>query len=268
MDVVFAKDRSRYYYLSLANAEANALFNTATHVSAAHLHDSLIRTRFQNDVKGFIQSQLNFIRSSNDDKQCQVCIQAIRQERDSLLIQDRMLRTGEAVLTAAIRFYHEHDKVIGYVIDGIGIVIGGIKVIGGLSLAITSAGTMNVVGILAGCTLVFHGASAVLAGIDKVSGVKYPQNIAQNTYESAAVFLGFDRKIGSLAYQGVDMAASMYGLFKPIFKDNSWRLFNWMPKDFYHKINTLTPSALTIEAGKAGYKMYAIGNTYMSENNQ
>lgn len=136
MDVFFGADRFKNYFLTMAHAEANGLFNTAVSVSAFHLHDPLARVRFQDDVKRFIQAQFVTIRKSKEDSQCQQCIQAIRQERDNLLIQDRMLRTGEAVLTASVRFYQGNEKTIGYVIDGIGIILGGVQIAVGIGLAL------------------------------------------------------------------------------------------------------------------------------------
>lgn len=157
MDVFFGKTRFSNYFMTMAQAETNGLMNTAQAVSAYHLHDPLTRIRFQESVKRFALSQINIIRNSSDDKQCQQCIQAIRQERENLLIQDRMLRTGEAMLTASVRFYRENEKVIGYIIDGIGVVLGGMQVIGGFGITASSLMTGNVIGVIAGATLMFHG---------------------------------------------------------------------------------------------------------------
>lgn len=254
MDVFFGSNRFSGYFLTMANAEANGLMNTAIAVSAFHLHDPLTRVRFQDDVKRFVRAQINIIRNSSNDKQCQQCIQSIRQERDNLLIQDRMLRTGEAVLTASVRFYQENEKIIGYVIDGIGVVLGGMQIIGGVGLVLGSVTTGNVIGIVAGVTLVFHGAGTIRENLGK-------ENFAVNAYENTASFLGFDKKVGLLAYQAVDLSTSLYGAFKLTLKPEAWRLFYYTGPDFYRKITTMSSPALALKGVSSAVKGIQIGNT-------
>ena len=254
MDVFFGKTRFSNYFMTMAQAETNGLMNTALAVSAYHLHDPLTRVRFQESVKRFALSQINIIRNSSDDKHCQQCIQTIRQERENLLIQDRMLRTGEAMLTASVRFYRENEKIIGYIIDGIGVVLGGMQVIGGIGLVLGSVGTGNVIGIVAGATLVFHGAGTIREHLGK-------DNFAINAYQDTASFLGFDKKVGLLAYQVVDLSTSLYGAFKLALKPEAWRLFYYTGPDFYRKITTMSAPALALKGVSSTVKGIQIGNT-------
>lgn len=255
MDIFIpGQPRFRNYFLTMARAEVNSLMNSALAVSSEHLKDALTRVRFQDEVRHFAYHQMDVIRHSNDDKQCQLCIQVIRAERDNLLIQDRMMRTGEAVLTASVRFYQENEKVIGYIIDGIGVVLGGMQVIGGMGLILGSVGTGNIIGIVAGATLIFHGAGSIREHLGK-------ENFAISTYENAASFLGFDKKVGLLAYQSVDLATSFYGAFKLTLKPDAWRLFYYMGPDFYRKITTMSSPALAIQGISSTVKGIQIGNT-------
>ena len=236
MDLFFGKTRFSNYFMTMAQAETNGLMNTAQAVSAYHLHDPLTRIRFQESVKRFALSQINIIRNSSDDKQCQQCIQAIRQERENLLIQDRMLRTGEAMLTASVRFYRENEKVIGYIIDGIGVVLGGMQVIGGFGITASSLMTGNVIGVIgviAGATLMFHGLGTMA---EKLDGV----NFAEKYYEDASQFLGFSRELGKLSYQVVDLSTSFLWPCQTYLKTRSVALvlFHWprfLPKSNNHE---------------------------------
>ncbi|ELQ7070393.1 DUF4225 domain-containing protein [Salmonella enterica] len=268
MDAFFGKDRFKSYFLTMASAEASGLFNTAVSVSAFHLQDPLTRVRFQDDVRNFARSQMNIIRTSTDDKQCQQCIQAIRQERDNLLIQDRMLRTGEAVLTASVRFYQENEKVIGYIIDGIGVVLGGVQVIAGIGVIATSVPTGNVIGVVAGASLILNGISSATESIQKLYGVQRPVNFMKDAYKNTAEFLGFDKKVGLLAYQLVDLTTSYYGVFKLTVKPDAWRLFHYVTPDFQRKINSMSKPALAIKGFGAGWKGVQIGNNLANLQNQ
>lgn len=255
MDIFIpGEPRFRNYFVTMARAEVNGLMSTALSVSSSHLKDALTRVRFQDDVRRFAYQQVDTIRRSTDEKQCQQCIQAIKLERDNLLIQDRMLRTGEAVLTASVRFYEENNKVIGYIIDGVGVVLGGMRVIGGVGLILGSISTGNVIGLVAGATLIFHGAGSIREHLGK-------ENFAINSYENAASFLGFDKKLGLLAYQTIDLSTSFYGAFKLTLKPDAWRLFYYTGPDFYRKIATMSKPALAIQGIKSTAKGIQIGNT-------
>lgn len=95
-------------------------------------------------MRGFARLQLHTIRNSTSDDQCQECIQNLKQESQYLKIQDRMLRTGEAVVSSSVQFYHDHEKVIGYVINGIGVVLSGLQIVAGVGLIVGSVTTGNI----------------------------------------------------------------------------------------------------------------------------
>lgn len=268
MDIYLNQNRFMNYYLAMAQIDAQSLWNVASQVASAHFKDGLTRIRFLDEIKGFISNQLNGIKQAKDDEVCKECINNLKTERNNLQIQDRMLRTGEAYLTAAVKLYEENGKIAGYVICAIGIVAGGIQLAGGFTMAVGSAATGNVLGVIAGATLIFHGTSNLLENIDKLTGVPNPRNIAQDAYMGAAEFLGFERKTGMLVYQGMNLATSLYGLFRPILKPDSRRLFDWLSTDYYSKISTMTRSALLLEVGKSGHKLYTMGKTYNTDEHE
>lgn len=221
MDIYLNQNRFMNYYLAMAQIDAQSLWNVASQVAGAPFKDGLTRIRFLDEIKGFISNQLNGIKQAKDDEVCKECINNLKTERNNLQIQDRMLRTGEAYLTAAVKLYEENGKIVGYVIGVVGIVVGAIQVVGGATMAVSSAGTGNVLGVIAGATLIFHGASNIVENVDKLRGVANPRNPAQDAYMGAAEFLGFERKTGMLAYQGVNLVTSVYGIFRPILKPES-----------------------------------------------
>ncbi|EOL9077460.1 DUF4225 domain-containing protein [Cronobacter malonaticus] len=257
MDIFIpGQPRFRNYFLTMANAEVNGLMNTAFTISSFHLKDALTRIRFQNDIRNFAYRKLDVIRISTDDKECQACIQSIREQRDNLLIQDRMLRTGEAALTASVRFYRENEKIIGYIIDGIGIVLGGVQIITGVGLALGGGG----IGIVAGAHLVLSGTASIVESIQKLNNNPKPVNFMKDIYMDSAQFLSFDKRMGLLAYQMVDLTTAFYGAFRLTVNPESWMLFKHMPGDYYRKVDSMSRNALIIEGIKSGHKGYQIGN--------
>lgn len=267
MDNYWDMKRSSGYFLTMANLEARQLINIATTLSHFHLKDALLRVKFQDEVREFARLQLRTIHTSASDEQCQSCIQNLKQESHSLKVQDRMLRTGEAVVSSSVKFYHDHEKVIGYVIDGIGVVLGTLQLVAGVGLFSGSLVSGNIIGAIAGSALIAHGAGAVAESIDKFRGVANPSNPVKALYEDSAQFLGFDRRLGLLTYQVVDVTTSYYGILKLSLKPEAWRLFKYLPTDYYRKVQAMSKPALALKGAGAAFKGAGIGlNLYEMQN--
>lgn len=73
MDNYWDKNRFSSYFLTMANLEAQQLYNKANEVSLIHLRDGFTQMAFQDDVRRFIDAQLGTIRASGseDDPPCQ-----------------------------------------------------------------------------------------------------------------------------------------------------------------------------------------------------
>lgn len=110
MDIYLNQYRFTSYYLAMAQNDANSLWNIATQVAGVHLKDGLTRIRFLDEIKAFINEQLNGIKQTKDDNVCNKCIKNLKAERENLQIQDRMLRTGEAYVVAAVKLYKKMKK--------------------------------------------------------------------------------------------------------------------------------------------------------------
>lgn len=261
MDNYWNKNKTTTYFLQIANIEAHHLLSVANSVSLLHIDDGLVRMQFQDEVKGFINAQISVIRSGNCDDDCLACIANLKLEREHLTAQDIMLRTGEASVSATVKFYHDNEKVIGYIIDGIGVILGGLQAVAGAGILAGSIATGNIIGMIAGTSLMFNGVGSAIENIQKLGNAQHPVNFVQRAYEDTASFLGFDRKIGFLAYQAVDLTTSFYGIFKLSLKPDIWRLYRYIPSDRYRKIDTLSKPALAINGVKALYKGSQIGET-------
>lgn len=265
MDIFLPQTRFHNYFAAMANIEASSLYSVAAQVSGFHLQDGLTRIRFMEEIKSFISAQMQIIRSAKSEDECKDCVSNLKTERENLLLQDRMLRTGESYIAAAVKFYKKNEKIIGYVITGLQVISAGLQIVGGATIALGSIASGNVIGVVAGVVMVAHGVGNLFENIDKLSGVEHPENIVSNAYMDTAQFLGFDRKYGMLAYQIVDFATSVYGLARFIVKPEKWRLYYWLPGDLTRKISTMTPASMAFEMGKAGKKLYDMDKTYHSD---
>lgn len=115
----------------MATLKTKALHNITSQVPLINIKDGLVCMRFMQEVRTFINNQLKNIRSWASDTQCQECIQRLKIEREYLTIQDRMLRTGEAIVHASIELVKGYEREIGYLINGIGIVLSTVQVVAG-----------------------------------------------------------------------------------------------------------------------------------------
>ncbi|WP_016680068.1 DUF4225 domain-containing protein, partial [Yersinia pestis] len=61
---------------------------------------------------------------------------------------------------------------------------------------------------------------------------------------------------------------SFYGVIKLSLKPDAWRLYKYIPSDYYRKINSMSKLALTIQGVKATNKIRVIGSTYLDDNSE
>lgn len=255
------KNRLRVTYRMLAKKAAENLNDKAKVISIWHIKDYLIRIRFQEDIQRFIDANMQALNNAKSDNECNLYVDNMRQEQINLEKQDRMLRFGDAFVTASAQFFHDHEKVIGYVIDGIGVVIGGLQVVGGAGILATSVMSGNVVGIIAGANIFLNGLSSTFESYQKLTGDANPTNFMRDTHEDIAEFLGFDRRVGTLSYQITDLSTAYYGIIKLSLKPEAWRLFSHLPSDYYRKVSKMIRPALAIKGAGAAVKAIKLGIT-------
>ncbi|HDL6887651.1 TPA: DUF4225 domain-containing protein [Yersinia enterocolitica] len=268
MDIgLSSRDRNNNYFYAMAKIEANNLVNLSRRVSFNHISDAFLRIKFENDIKEFAERNLTFIRNAKTDLECKEGIENIKNECYHVSTQDSMLSLKQAKVYISAKI-EQHDKIIGYVIDGIAVILGGMQLVAGLGIVAGSIASGNIVGTIVGAHLILNGASSSIAGIERLKGNKNAIDFMQDTYMGAAEFLGFERKTGMMAYYTADLTTSFYGVIKLSLKPDAWRLYRYLPADYYRKISRMTKPALAIQGIKATNKLRVIGSTYLDDNSE
>lgn len=72
---------------------------------------------------------------------------------------------------------------------------------------------------------------------------------------SAAEFMGFKREAGLAVYKSASLAANVYGVFGLLRKPGTWRLFHYIPQDFYRNVSSMSRPKLTMKI--VGYGLNA-----------
>ncbi|HHH3527077.1 DUF4225 domain-containing protein [Enterobacter hormaechei] len=52
--------------------------------------------------------------------------------------------------------------------------------------------------------------------------------------------MGFSRDVGLGIFNATTLAASVYGVFGMTGKAEAWRLFRYLPGDYYRKVETMS----------------------------
>lgn len=243
--------RNKAWAESMVNLEARKLVDTANAISAYHLRDGLTRLHFVQEIRDVIEQQFTTARNAKSDKECMMCVKNLRAEIENLKVQDRMLRMQTAKLYAKVEFILENDKIVGYVISAVSVVLSGLTIAGGVALF----GTMTPIGMLAGATLVMDGVNGISKEInnnflDKPNS----QGAFADGAMSATEFMGFKSETGLAFYKSVSLAASVYGVFGLIRKPDMWRLFHYIPQDFYRNVSAMSKPKLTMKIVDYGLK--------------
>lgn len=158
-------DKNRFISLYYANAQKDAVIlrKTADHACFRYLRSPVVRDGFMKNIDTFIQSQLNGISKSKNESECRECIFNLRKQKEHIDNQTFSLMNGRAKIIASGQVVKELDTW-GYIINGVGVVIGGIQLVAGVGIAISSALTGNIIGVGAGAFLVVHGLNSLQEG--------------------------------------------------------------------------------------------------------
>ncbi|MEW5290932.1 DUF4225 domain-containing protein [Erwinia papayae] len=243
------RDKTRFssYFLTMANLEAQQLYSKANEFSLIHLRDGFTQMAFQDDVKRFIDAQLSTLRSSSSESECQQCLIHLQEEHKNLSIQDQMLHSGQAALHASVQFI-KSDKVWHWLINGVGIVLSTMQVVAGVGVIIASAATGNVIGIGFGALLSLHGFNGVVEdAVNLKTGNDDAIGPLKKAYIGSAQFLGFDEKVGELAYTSMDLSLSVYGMVRLVMKPQTYRLFHYLSTDYVRGIKDMSRFDLGVE---------------------
>ncbi|KTS33812.1 DUF4225 domain-containing protein [Pantoea dispersa] len=257
--------RNRAWAESMVNLEARKLIETANREAGFHIRDGLTRLQFVQEIRDVIEEQFSIARRAKSDEECMACVENLRAETENLAEQGQMLRRNTAKLYAKVEFVRENNKIVGYVISAVHIVVSGAALFGGMIMM----STMTPLGILAGAILFVDG----INGITKeASHLRYgdqskSEGIFADSSMEAAKYLGFKPESGLAFYNAVTLSASVYSIFGLARKSGAWRLFRWLPRDYYRKVETMSKPKLTMKIVGYGVKAKVIFDLLTPENN-
>lgn len=244
---------NRTWTNAMVNLEARKLVETANRLSAFHLHDGLTRIKFVEEIKQVVESEFTAARRARTDEECMVCIKKLRAETGNLQEQERLLRTRTAQLYAKVEFVREDNKIVGYVISAVNVALSGVILFGGFVML----STMGPIGMLAGAVLIadrINGLTKEVLNFEQTTSHKPSQGIVADSVIQTAQFMGFSPKTGLAFYNGVTLSANIYSIVGLARKTGAWRLFRWLPHDYYRKVNTMSTPKLTMKIIGYGVK--------------
>ncbi|MBD8145856.1 DUF4225 domain-containing protein [Pantoea agglomerans] len=265
LDMMRSGGRNKAWAETMVNLEARKLINTANRLSAFHLQDGLTRINFVQEIKQVVEQQFAAARRAKSDEECIACINNLRVETGNLEEQGRMLRMKTAKLYAKVEFVRENNKIVGYVISAVKIVVSGMAIFGGGVMIATG----TPLGILSGAILITDGINQIskeAINLSKISDSKSEGIIADQTMEIAK-FMGFKPESGLAVYNSISLAASVYSIVGLSRRPEAWRLFRYLPGDFYRKVNTISKPKLTMKIAGYGVKAKVIFDLISTDNN-
>ena len=265
LDMMRTGRRIQTWAETMVNLEARKLINTANNLSSRYLQDSLTRMNFISEIKDVVERQFDAARRAKSDDDCITCIKNLRAEAERLQQQDRMLQTKAAQLYAKVKFVRENNKIVGYVISAVHVVLSGVALFGGMIMM----STMTPVGVLAGAILFVDGVNGITkeASHLRYGGQSRSEGIFADSSMEAAKYMGFKPESGLAFYNAVALSASVYSIFGLAKKPGAWRLFRWLPRDYYRKVETMSRRKLTMKIVGYGVKAKVIFDLLTTEDN-
>lgn len=255
LDMMRSGGRNKAWAETMVNLEARKLINTANRLSAFHLQNGLTRINFVQEIKLVIEQQFSAARRAKSDEECIACIKNLRAETDSLQEQGRMLRMKTAKLYAKVEFVRENNKIVGYVISAVNVILSGVEIAAGLTLI----GSMTPLGVLAGAVLFTDGANGISKELARYAmDNKTSEGLVADAAMSTAEFMGFSRHNGLGIYKSVSLVANAYSIFGLFRRPGTWRLFRYLPADYYRKVSTMNRPKLTMKIVGYGVKAKVI----------
>ncbi len=99
--------------------------------------------------------------------------------------------------------------------------LGGFQIVAGITIFTGSLAHLNIVGMVAGATLFLHGINGIEEGIVNIkNGSEGHVGKIKEGYINTARFMGFDEKVGALAYSSMDLSLSAYGMARFVLKED------------------------------------------------
>lgn len=248
MDNYLDKNRFKKVYRIQEMGKADALRDMARQAGIRHIKSLILRENFNREMGSFIEEQLKSINRASSERECKFFLDNLHQEKAFISEQSLSLNIKNARVVVSAELTNSLGTW-GYFINGVGVIIGTGQIVAGAGIVVTSILTGNVIGVIAGATIVLHGANNVY---ESFQNIKINQNDTQgflrSGYVKTAKFLGFSATTGRVAYSVADISLSGYGLARMILKPDSWRLYRYLPSDFIRNVKVVGAPSLALEA--------------------
>ncbi|WP_251273916.1 DUF4225 domain-containing protein, partial [Enterobacter hormaechei] len=116
-----------------------------------------------------------------------------------------------------------NNKIVGYVISAVNVVLSGMVFYGGMIMI----STMTPIGVLAGALLVADGANGITKEVNKFlsEGQSNSEGVVADKVINIAQFMGFKAESGLAFYNTLTLSANIYSIVGLARKAGAWRLF-------------------------------------------
>ncbi|GAB7533126.1 hypothetical protein PS3A_55420 [Pseudomonas sp. 3A(2025)] len=207
--------------LAEVNQAAVSLQGQACTLSTRHIKDGMLRLQFNREVAYYAQGIVKDVETGR--KSAKEGLEAIKVEQHSLF--DQSAGVGE---------------------KSIGLAGGMAQVAAGGGVCYASLGTLC---FTFGAALFAHGFNNIYENgrnlVEKRSDVEGP---VRKGYQNVAVWAGGTEAHGNMAYLGVDLGLSIYGLSRKVVKPDAWRLWHYANTDYVRAYQNASRRALILEA--------------------
>ncbi|MFK8258616.1 DUF4225 domain-containing protein [Erwinia sp. AnSW2-5] len=239
------------YFSAMGQSAASDLHRVAEIVGGKHIRDHFIRARFLGEVKAFANANLHEISNAKSDAQCKAAINNIKEESNNISTQGDRLTMGQAKIFLTVSM-EKYNKELGYTIDAVGLALGAGQFFGSGAIVKSAFDSASVIGKIAGFYVMASGASSTSESLLKLLGSDSAPNLLRDSYVGIAHFMGFDKKAGLTAYHSMEIITSAYGVFRMSVKPDSWRLYKFIPSDFYIQVGRMSKASLMLEVVVSG----------------
>lgn len=252
MDILLLPGQNpRAWAETMINLEARKLVNTANTVAGMHLQDGYCRLQFVDEIRAFIMAQFEAARRAKTDDDCILCLKALRAENSSPLEQSRALKTGYAKLYAEVKVVRDENKIVGYIISAVDVIVAGVAIFGGIVMM----STMTPIGVVAGAVIVMDGFNTITREAGRqLLGDNQTEGMFADGSMDIAEFLGFSRQQGFGAYRTVTLTSEVYGAYGLRLKPEAQRLWYWTRPDFFRKASTEARPMMALKIAGWGVK--------------
>lgn len=152
-------------------------------------------------------AQFEAARRAKTDDDCMACLRALRAENTSLLEQSRLLKTGYAKLYAEVKVVRDENKIVGYIISAVDVVVAGAAIFGGIVMM----SSMTPVGVVADAVIVVNGFNTISReAAHNLLDDKQTEGIFADGSMEIAEFLGFSRQLGLGTYKASTLFSEVY----------------------------------------------------------